>query len=148
MTTSELALLDTDILVYAADETSAFHAPAKQLRDRGVQGDIPVAVSPQILFEFFAVITNPRRVAQPRSPQEAWEEMEKYRRAATLRKIYPGDDIVNRILTLLEQHPHLTRQDIFDCVLVATMQTNGVRRIYTYNRQHFTPFPDIEVLTP
>ncbi len=36
----------------------------------------------------------------------------------------------------------------FDCVLVATMQTNGVRRIYTYNRQHFTPFPDIEVLTP
>jgi len=31
---------------------------------------------------------------------------------------------------------------------VATMQTSGVRRIYTYNRQHFTPFSDIEVLTP
>jgi len=28
------------------------------------------------------------------------------------------------------------------------MQTSGVRRIYTYNRQHFTPFSDIEVLTP
>ena len=41
MITSEFALLDTNILVYAADETSEFHAPAKQLRDRGVQGDIP-----------------------------------------------------------------------------------------------------------
>ena len=148
MTTSELALLDTNILVYAADETSEFHAASKQLRDQGMQGDIPVAVSPQILFEFFAVITNPRRVTQPRSPQEARDEMEKYFRAATIRKIYPGDDIVERMLTLLQQHPQITRQDIFDCVLVATMQANGVRRIYTYNRQHFTPFPDIEVLTP
>src|SRR6266581_416991 len=98
MTTSELALLDTNILVYAADETSEFHAPSKQIRDQGMQGDILVAVSPQILFEFFAVITNPRRVAQPRSPQEAREEMEKYFRTATIRKIYPGTDIVERML--------------------------------------------------
>jgi predicted nucleic acid-binding protein len=148
MTTSELALLDTNILVYAADETSEFHVPAKQLRDQGVQGDISVAVSPQILFEFFAVITNPRRVTQPRSPQEAREEMEKYLQAPTILKIYPGEDIINRVMALLQQHPQITRQDIFDCVLVATMHTNGVRRIYTYNRQHFTPFADIEVLTP
>jgi predicted nucleic acid-binding protein len=148
MTISELALLDTNILVYAADELSEFYVPAKQIRDRGMQGDILVAVSPQILFAFFAVITNPRRVTQPRSPQEAREEMEKYFRAATIRKIYPGDDIVERMLTLLQQHPQIARQDIFDCTLVATMQTNGVTRIYTYNRQHFIPFPDIEVLTP
>src|SRR6266571_4614908 len=81
MTTSEVTLLDTNILVYAADETSEFYVPAKEIRDRGVQGDIPVAVSAQILFEFFAVITNPRRVTQPRSPQEAQEEMEKYLQA-------------------------------------------------------------------
>src|SRR2546430_14059247 len=113
MTPSELALLDTNILVYAADEMSEFHLPAKQLRDRGVQGDIPVAVSPQILFEFFAVITNPRRVTQPRSSQEAREEMEKYLQTATIRKIYPGEDIINQVLTLLQQHPQITRQDIF-----------------------------------
>ena len=148
MTTSELALLDTNILVYAADEMSEFHVPAKQLRDQGVQGDLSVAVSPQILFEFFAVITNPRRVTQPRSPREAREEMEKYLHAAAIRKISPGEDITDRVLALLQQHPQITRQDIFDCVLVATMQTHGMRRIYTYNRQHFTPFADIEVLTP
>jgi uncharacterized protein len=148
MTTSELAMLDTNILVYASDETSAFHALAKQLRDRGVQGDVPLAVSPQILFEFFAVITSPRRVTQPRSPQEAREEMEKYLQTPTIRKISPGEDIITRVIALLQQYPQITRQDIFDCVLVATMQTHGIRHIYTYNRQHFTPFSDIEVLTP
>jgi predicted nucleic acid-binding protein len=148
MITSELALLDTNILVYAADAMSEFHVPAKQLRDQGVQGNIPVAVSPQILFEFFAVITNPRRVTQPRSPQEAREEMQKYLQAIAIQKISPGEDITDRVLTLLQQHPQITRQDIFDCLLVATMQINGIQRIYTYNRQHFTPFADIEVLTP
>src|SRR5262249_32347809 len=150
MTTSDgdIAVLDTNILVYAADEASEFHFPAKTIRDRGVQGDIAVAVSPQILFEFFAVITNPRRVTQPRTPQEARAEMEKYLHASAIRKIYPGEDIVTRVLTLLQQHPEITRQDIFDCTLVATMQANGIKRIYTYNRQHFTPFADIEVLTP
>ena len=73
--------------------------------------------------------------------------MEKYLHAAAICKIYLGEDIINRVLTLLQQHPQITRQDIFDSTLVATMQTNGVRRIYTYNRQHFTPFPDIEGLT-
>jgi predicted nucleic acid-binding protein len=148
MTTSELALLDTNILVYASDETSEFHASSKLLRDQGVRGDIPVAVSPQILFEFFAVITNPRRVTQPRSPEEAREEMEKYLQSPAILKIYPGEDILNRVITLLQQHPQITRQDIFDCVLVATMQTHWIRQIYTYNRQHFLPFADLEVLTP
>src|SRR5438105_6983752 len=115
MTTSEVALLDTNILVYAADETSEFYVPAKEIRDRGVQGEIPVAVSPQILFEFFAVITNPRRVTQPRSPQEAREEMEKDLQTPAIRRIAPGEDIINRIPSLLQQHPQITRQDIFDC---------------------------------
>jgi predicted nucleic acid-binding protein len=150
MTTADgdVAVLDTNILVYAADEASEFHVPAKEIRDRGVQGDVLEAISPQSLFAFFAVITNPRRVMQPRSPQEAREEMEKYLQAPTMRQIYPGEDIVNRVLTLLQQHPQITRQDIFDCTLVATMQTNGIKHIYTYNRQHFTLFSDIEVLTP
>lgn len=130
MTTSELAVLDTNILVYAADETAAFHVPSKAIRDRGVQGDLPVAVSPQILFEFFAVITNPRRVHQPRSPEEARAEMVKYVRSA-IRKIYPGTDILDRVFTLLEQHPDVSRQDIFDLVLTATMLANGVIRIYS-----------------
>jgi uncharacterized protein len=148
MNTSERALLDTNILVYAADASSAFHADAKALRDRGLQGELSLVLSPQVLLEFFAVTTNPRRVSNPRSPQEAMDEVEKYRAAGTIQKIFPGDDILERVQTLWHQHPQVTRQEIFDLHLVATMLTNGVTRIYTYNTQDFASYTEITVLTP
>ena len=149
MTTSDpLALIDTNVLVYAADATSTFHEPALQLRERGFQGEIPLVISPQVLMEFFAVITNPRRVQSPRSSQEATAEVEKYLRSTTIRTIYTGDDILEQVLSLLQQHPQVARQEIFDLYLVATMLTNSVTRIYTYNQQHFSRFAGITVLTP
>jgi toxin-antitoxin system PIN domain toxin len=144
----EPALLDTNVLVYAADAGSPFHDAARELRDRGVRGEIPLVVSPQVLLEFFAVITHPRRVHTPRSPQEASAEMAKYLRARRLRTIYPGPDLLQRVLALHAQHPHVARQDIFDLALVATMLANGMTRIYTYNQQHFAPFHELTVLTP
>jgi predicted nucleic acid-binding protein len=98
-------------------------------------------------MEFFAVITNPRRVQQARSPQEARTEVEKYVHSS-IRKIHPGADILNRVLTLLEQHPNISRQDIFDLFLAATMLENGITRIYSYNQDHFTRFLELTVLTP
>ena len=149
MSTAEpLALLDTNVLVYAADAASEFHTDAKRLRDQGIEGTLPLAVSPQVLMEFFAVITNPRRVEHPRSPEEARIEVEKYLHATTIRKIHPGTDITERVLALLQAHPEITRQQIFDCHLAATMLTNRVTRIYTYNADDFRHFAGIEVLTP
>lgn len=144
----EPALLDTNVLVYAADAGSPFHDAARQLRDRGVRGEIPLVVSPQVLLEFFAVITNPRRVHTPRPPQEASAEMAKYMRSRRIRTIYPGPDILQRVLALHAQHPHVARQDIFDLALIATMLANRIVHIYTYNQQHFTPFQELTVLTP
>jgi predicted nucleic acid-binding protein len=37
---------------------------------------------------------------------------------------------------------------VFDVQLAATMVTNGVRRIHTFNRSDFERFADFEVLTP
>jgi predicted nucleic acid-binding protein len=147
MTTSEIALIDTNILVYAADTTAEHYEASRDLRDRGIRGELPLAVSPQVLMEFFAVITNPRRVQQARSPEEARAEVEKYVRSP-IRKIHPGIDILDRVLTLLAQHPNVSRQDIFDLFLAATMLENGLTRIYSYNQDHFTRFPELTVLTP
>lgn len=149
MTTSDVpALVDTNILVYAADSTAEFHEPCRQLRERGFRGELPLAISPQVLTEFFAVVTNPRRVADPRSPEEARLEIEKYANAARIRIVYPGNDIMDRALDLLQQHPQVRGPEVFDLFLVATMLSSGVTRIYTYNQQHFSRFQGIEVLTP
>jgi predicted nucleic acid-binding protein len=130
-TSNDRALVDTNVLVYAADTASSVYEPCRQLRDRGFRGEVSLAVTPQVLMEFFAVITSPRRVSSPRSSEEARAEV-----------------ALEQTLELLPHHPQVARQEIFDLFLVATMLANGVTRIYTYNQQHFTRFAGIEVLTP
>ena len=58
-----LALLDTNILVYATQEDSPQHAQAKSLRDRALTGEISACISPQVLSEFFVTITRADRRA-------------------------------------------------------------------------------------
>jgi toxin-antitoxin system PIN domain toxin len=147
-TLDERALIDTNVLVYATDTNSSFHEASKQLRDRGFRGEIRLVVTPQILMEFFAVVTSPRRVTSPRSSAEACEEVEKYVRADYIQKLYPDPAALERTLDLLKQYPQVTRQDVFDLFLVATMVANDITRIYTYNQEHFTRFEGIEVLRP
>ena len=147
-TSNDRALVDTNVLVYAADTSSPVHEPSKALRDRGFRGEVPLAVAPQILMEFFAVITSPRRVSSPRSSEEARAEVEKYVGADNILTIYPDRRALDHTIDLLHHHPQVTRQEIFDLFLVATMRANSVSRIYTYNHQHFTRFAGIEVLRP
>jgi predicted nucleic acid-binding protein len=142
------ALVDTNVLVYATDTTSAFHESARQLRDRGFRGELPLVITPQVVLEFFAVVTNPRRVANPRSPHEAREEVAKDVQATAIGKIYPREDGMACILGLLADHQEVSRQEIVDLALVATMLSNGVTRLYTYNHHHCSRFPEIEVLAP
>jgi len=65
MITSETALLDTNILVYGADETSRFHKSAFALREKGLSGEFSLCICPQVLNEFFAIVTDPKRVSNP-----------------------------------------------------------------------------------
>lgn len=61
---------------------------------------------------------------------------------------------VDRLLDLLRRHP-VTGGDVFDLQIVATMQANGVQRIYTFNTADFTfntadfdAFPELSIVTP
>jgi len=147
MTTSELGLLDSNILVYAADQSSPFHQAARTLREKGLSKELPLCVCPQVLNEFFAVITNPKRVSSPRDQKEALLEMERYYHSKNILKIYPSSGIIERTTDLLRRYP-VTRQEIFDVQLVATMLANNVTLLYTYNQSHFIKFREIEALAP
>ncbi len=90
MITSDTCLLDTNILVYVADETSPFHQDAKVLREKGINGEVSLCICPQVLSEYFAIITDPKRVNEPRTQKEAVFELEKYFSSKNILKIYPG----------------------------------------------------------
>ena len=147
MTTSdELILLDTNILVYAADSLSIYHQPAKSFRDKGRDGEFSICLAPQNLFEFYAVITDSRRVSQPLSPQAAAAEIASYYCHPNITTLSQAK-ITEAVFDLLAKRP-VERQQVFDLVLVATMLANNVRKICTYNQDHFTKFDEIAVITP
>lgn len=147
MTTSNTFLLDTNILVYAADQSSPFYKDSLLLRERGLKGELSLCICPQTLTEFFAIITDSKRVSKPRTQKEALGEVKKYLSSKNILMIYPGPEIIEIMIDLLKRHK-ITKQKIFDLQLVATMLSNGVNQIYTYNKKDFLKFKEIKVFNP
>jgi predicted nucleic acid-binding protein len=101
----------------------------------------------QILAEFFAVVTSPKRVAHPRSAEDAALATEQLLHRPGITVLPTPPDVVDRWLELVRRFP-VVQQRIFDLQLVATMLGNGIRRIYTFNHGDFEGVADIEVLVP
>jgi predicted nucleic acid-binding protein len=140
-------MLDTNVLVDALYEDLPEYAAASHLLTLAEDAAAAFCVAPQVLAEFYAIITDSRRVSDAFTAEEARQEVEKIRHKRGIRILPVPVDIVDRWLELLRTHP-VIRSRIFDVQLVATMLGNEVRRIYTFNVRDFTPFPELEVLIP
>jgi len=68
---SDLTCLDANVLVYAYFEGARHHAPSRALLERGRASDAGYCVTSQTLAEFYAVVTNPRRVSVAKEPAVA-----------------------------------------------------------------------------
>lgn len=140
-------LLDTNILVHAWNEASPNYERAIRLRDTAANAQIQACVCPQVLFEFLAVITDPRRIKRPISPRQAAEEVRAYEESQEIGKIYPTMTTVRTVLRLIEKY-RIARQAVFDAVIVATMLDNDVRTICTENERDFAEYEEISVFNP
>jgi len=140
-------LVDTNVIVYALLPEADEHAAYRALFERAQSGVLALCLAPQVLAEFFAVVTDPRRVTAPREPAQALDAIRKYLTMPGLRLLPVPEDVVTRWVDLVERHP-VTRGRVFDRQLAATMLGNGVTRIYTHNRPDFEMLAGVEVLTP
>jgi toxin-antitoxin system PIN domain toxin len=149
MTTSpdRRTALDTNVLIYSVYADAEHHRAARSLVDQAKNPDAALCLAPQVLAEFYAVVTNPRRVTEPKSPEVALETMNTFLTLPGITLLSVPLDIVSRLMALLRQHPVIGRK-VFDVQLVATLLGNGVRKLHTFNRADFAPFSEIEVLTP
>ena len=140
-------LLDTNILVYAINTTSQYHSKCNAIRKKAISGELQSCITPQIISEFYAITTDPKRVEHPLTKEEAVGEIENYIRSENVIKILPRPDSFTRIIDLLKRY-NVSRQQIFDLLLVATMLSNNIKRICTYNQNDFILFSEIEVISP
>jgi len=143
----DLALVDSNVLVYALFRECEHHERCRALLDQSQAGQRELCVAPQNLAEFYAIVTDPRRVAVSRKPSEAIDAIERMLAMPGMTLLPTPSDLVCRWIALARRHP-VTRGQVFDLQLIATMLGNDIRKIYTFDRADFEPFDEIEVLTP
>jgi predicted nucleic acid-binding protein len=147
MTSVEPGIVDANVLAYAANADAPNHRASRVLLDNARDPSVTLFVTSQILCEFYSVITNPRRVAAPSSSPEAVGIISVLLALPGIRLLPSPARAVTILMELLRRHP-VTGGEVFDLQIVATMQANNVRRIYTFNERDFTLFPELIVVVP
>jgi len=140
-------LLDTNILVHSHNKASPYQKRASDVIKKVMQGELEAYISPQILYEFFAVVTNPKRVEHPLSSNEAanicldlWECRE-------IEKVNPTPMAPKEVFELTKELK-LSKGGIFDCLLAVTAKENGVELIYTENVEDFKGYSFLKASNP
>jgi predicted nucleic acid-binding protein len=141
----EPGIVDTNVLVYALDADAPQHTASRALLETARNRTTILYVTPQIISEFYSVVTNSRRVSKPCSPGDALNAISGM--LGFLDVLPIPAHTVEGLLNLLQHHP-VTGGDVFDLQIVATMQANDIRRIYTFNTDDFAAFSELSVVTP
>ena len=141
------ALFDTNILIYASDPTSNFNNKARELLRNVLEGRVNACVSTQNLYEFYAIVTDPKRVAKPLGIKQASSLLQNYIEAENLPKIFPKETNLTHLVHLIKKYK-ISKQEVFDAVLVATMLDNSVKTLYTADEKLFKKFTNIKVVNP
>ena len=141
--------LDTNILVYAHNVKSPYHASAKRfveqvMNARNADGQLSVCFPAQILMEFLHVITW-QRLEAPLPLPDAIQVVQEYR-ATGVTILYPQQTQLETLIDLLTSVT--TRKKIFDVALVATLKDHGIPGLYTVNTKDFEEFTFLDAKNP
>jgi predicted nucleic acid-binding protein len=140
-------LLDTNILVHAYNKSSPHQQEAAKIIKRAMQKETNACIAPQVLYEFFAVVTNEKRVEKPMSTHEAADLCIDLWECNEIEKINPSRTAPTEVFKLTK-NLKLTKANIFDCILAVTAKENDVETIYTENLADFKRYTFIKALNP
>jgi predicted nucleic acid-binding protein len=102
---SDPALLDTNVFVYAVFPAVPQYAASRALLDTAKKTGANLRVAPQNLVEFYAVVTDPRRVTQPKTTDEALKAIDDILALPGLVLLPVPPDLIARWQQLLRQSP-------------------------------------------
>jgi predicted nucleic acid-binding protein len=139
-------LIDTNILVYAYNEDVEFHEEALKILENALNKNINAAIADKSLFEFFAIITDKKRVESPITVDEAIEIID-FLVDSNIKIIYSSPFSFLKTLELTKKY-QMKKQDIFDINLVALMIQNKIDTIITADDKHFKDVKEIKVFNP
>jgi predicted nucleic acid-binding protein len=138
-------LLDTNILVHAYNKSSSNQQKAANIIKKAMQGEIEAYLTPQVLYELFAVVTNPKRVEKPLTTPEATDLCIDLWECNEIEKVNPSKVAPIEVFKLAK-NPKLCKATIFDCILAVIANENGLEAIYTENLADFKSYTFVKAI--
>lgn len=147
MTTGDPVALDTNVLVHADNPSSRHHERAAAIVRDALGGRFRAYVTPQVLCEYYSVVTSGRRVPHPLAPAEAAIRVQALIRSRRLKKIHPKRGTLTRCMAGCATEG-VAGARVFDRLLAATILDGGVARLLTHNVKDFTGISGLKVENP
>ena len=139
--------VDTNILVYAADTGSPFHAPCRDWLDRQRARPDAWYTTWPIIYEFMRVTTHRRVMPQPWSARVAWEFIAALLASPGLGVLVATERHAEVAGEVISELPHLAGNILHDAHTAILMSEHGIGRICTRDTD-FKRFPFLEVIDP
>ena len=142
-----MRVVDTNILLYAADNDSEFHVPCRRLLENLREDSVPSYLSWSICYEFLRVSTHPRVFRSPWNTGLAWSFIESILSGpgfAVLTETSRHQAILRQTLAEL---PGLRGNILHDVHTAVIMRENGINQIYTRDTD-FSRFPFLTIIDP
>lgn len=139
--------LDTNILIYAANEDSQEHAQALKIVQEMLANPQSWILADQVLFELYKALRNPRILEKPLTASTAAEHIRFLREdIGVARCCYELSDWA----PVWEQLAQSTTpaQRTHDIVLGVTLKKNGVEAFYTRNTKDFQSIGFSNLINP
>lgn len=140
------ATVDANVLLYASDESSRFHAPARARLGA-------IARGPEIVYLFWPVVMAYLRISThrgildpPLAPDRAIANLDRLLRVPHVKTVGEHERFWERYLDVAVE-ADVRGNLASDAHVVTLMKENGVRSIWTHDRD-YRRFPGIEVLDP
>ena len=139
--------VDTNVLVYAADADSPFHAPCRAWLERQRARPDAWYTTWSILYEFLRVTTHPRVMRRPWSAPAAWKFVTALLASSGLAVLVPTQRHADVAATVITELPHLTGNLFHDAHTAILMREHGIGKICTRDAD-FSRFTFVEVIDP
>jgi len=139
--------VDTNVLVYAADSDSPFHAPCRRWLERQRARPDAWFTTWAVLYEFLRVTTHPRVMRRPWSAGAAWQFVTALLAAPGLTVLVPTERHADVAAEVIAELPHLSGNLMHDAHTAILMREHGIARICTRDTD-FNRFPFLEVIDP
>lgn len=140
-------VVDTNVLVYAADRSTPEHERCRELLDGWRRRSSAWYLTWGICYEFLRVVTHPRVFRQPWTAQEALRFLEALWQSPGLGMLVPGERHTDVLTDVVADVPRLSGNLIHDASTAVLMLEHGIRRICTRDTD-FHRFAFLEPIDP